>query len=92
MRTWCDSWTKHCGRQTYLDAIPRKVIVVRYTFGNPAIMNSDIQYLLSLQAVRDRANKVFDIAKRGALNHFEFHPEKLPTATDYIVNVISVCS
>lgn len=55
-------------------------------------MNSDIQYLLSLQAVRDRANKVFDIAKRGALNHFEFHPEKLPTATDYIVNVISVCS
>ena len=75
-----------------MDAITRKVIVVHHTFDNPATMNSDIQYLLSLQAVRDRSHKVFDAAKRGALNHFEFHPEKLPIATDYIVNVISVCS
>lgn len=54
-------------------------------------MDSDIEYLLSLAAVRDRANVVFALAEKGKLNHFNYEPKKLDAVADYVSNLISVC-
>ena len=53
-------------------------------------MNPDIEYILSLQAVRERAHMVLNIAKTGGLNHFDFKEEKLNDAADYVINIIKV--
>lgn len=55
-------------------------------------MTSDIDYLLSLEAVRERAQQVFSAAKRDELSHFTYHAEKLPGAADYVTSVITVSS
>ncbi|MEM7030289.1 MAG: URC4/urg3 family protein [Chloroflexota bacterium] len=49
---------------------------------------SSIDYLLSPQAVRDRCNGLFNLAEKDQLNHFRYHPEKLPDAAYYVEQVI----
>ncbi|KAL3466873.1 hypothetical protein BJX64DRAFT_301322 [Aspergillus heterothallicus] len=51
-------------------------------------MNPNIDRLLSLQAVREKAHVVFDLAKQGLLNHFDYHPDRLDEAVDYVISVI----
>lgn len=53
-------------------------------------MGSQIDYLLSLQAVRERAQLVFKQAKQGRLNHFEYDETKMPEVADRVVALISV--
>ena len=53
-------------------------------------MDSEIEYLLSLQAVRERANIVLDIARTQGLNHFQLNEEKLNNTADYVIGVIKV--
>ena len=55
-------------------------------------MDPQVNYLLSLQAVRDRATLVGEAAKAGKLSHFDVHEDKLPEVADYVVNVIKVTS
>ncbi|RVX66955.1 hypothetical protein B0A52_09079 [Exophiala mesophila] len=52
-------------------------------------MDSDIDYLLSLAAVRDRANVVLDLAEKGKLNHFNYEPKNLDVVADYVSNLIT---
>ncbi|KAF5026935.1 hypothetical protein F66182_965 [Fusarium sp. NRRL 66182] len=51
-------------------------------------MASDYDYLLSLQAVRDQAAKVYDAAKDGRLKHFDFNPARMQHVADYVSGLI----
>lgn len=53
-------------------------------------MGSELDYLLSLEAVRERASRVFNIAQSNGLNHFDYHPNKLSDAADFVAKVITV--
>lgn len=52
--------------------------------------DQDISYLLSLQAVRDRAQSVLRAAEEGALSNFDYHSERMPEVADFVLGVISV--
>lgn len=54
------------------------------------MMTPDIEYLLSLEAVRERAQIVFAAAQRDELSHFTYHADKLPEAAAYVTSVINV--
>ncbi len=51
---------------------------------------AEVNYLLSLEAVRERANRVFDIAQGGGLKHFHYRPECLPEVAKVVAQTISV--
>lgn len=51
-------------------------------------MNSDVNYLLSLGAIRDRAQIVWQAAEAGELAHFNFHEDKLSDVADFVISVI----
>ncbi|KAI1616444.1 hypothetical protein EDD36DRAFT_492935 [Exophiala viscosa] len=51
--------------------------------------SSVIDTLLSLPAIRHRAGIVYEAAKQGTLNNFDFHPEALPKAADLVASIIS---
>jgi hypothetical protein len=53
-------------------------------------MTLDIEYLLSLEAVRERARRVFAAAKKDELSHFTYHADKLPEAAAFVTSVINV--
>jgi hypothetical protein len=53
-------------------------------------MDPAINHLLSLQAVREKAHIVFDLAKQGLLNHFDYHPDRLDAVVEYVVGIIQV--
>ncbi|KAJ5083778.1 hypothetical protein N7456_013205 [Penicillium angulare] len=50
---------------------------------------ADIEYLKSLQAVRQRANLVLAAAERDELTHFSYHPDKMSEVTDYVAGIIN---
>ncbi|OAG12971.1 DUF1688-domain-containing protein [Paraphaeosphaeria sporulosa] len=51
-------------------------------------MDAQVKYLLSLDAIRDRAKIVGEAAKAGKLSHFNVHDEKLGAVADYVTAVI----
>ncbi|KAG9496408.1 hypothetical protein J7337_012996 [Fusarium musae] len=51
-------------------------------------MDNDLKYLLSLQAVRDQASKVFESAKQGNLKHFDYDEGRMGAVADYVSKVI----
>lgn len=53
-------------------------------------MEKDISYLLSLQAVRQRAQLVFEAAQQGSLHSFEYDTTRLPDAAKFVISVIEV--
>lgn len=53
-------------------------------------MDSDLKYLLSIQAVRDQASKVFESAKQGNLKHFDYDESRMGAVADYVSKVIDV--
>ena len=53
-------------------------------------MAPEIEHLLGLQAVRERAQLVLAEAEEGRLNSFEYHPERLLTAAEFVIGVINV--
>ncbi|OJJ96277.1 hypothetical protein ASPACDRAFT_125844 [Aspergillus aculeatus ATCC 16872] len=52
-------------------------------------MDSDIQQLLGLEAVRDRARVVLSLAEQGKLHHYDYHPDRLDATVDYVINIIT---
>ncbi|CAD0112397.1 unnamed protein product, partial [Aureobasidium uvarum] len=52
-------------------------------------MTPDIEYLLSLEAVRERSQIVFAAAQRDELSHFTYHASKLPEAAAFVTSVIN---
>lgn len=53
-------------------------------------MDPEIEYILSLKAVREQAHKVLELAEQGKLTHFNYHHEKLSVAADYVIELIQV--
>ncbi|KAF4849075.1 Protein urg3 [Colletotrichum siamense] len=51
-------------------------------------MDSQVKYLLSLKAVRDRSKIVGETAKSGKLSHFEVREDKLDEVVDFVASVI----
>lgn len=47
-----------------------------------------VDYLLSPLAVRERCYQIFELAKQNKLQHFSYHPEKLPAVTEYVAQEI----
>ncbi len=47
-----------------------------------------VSYLQSPQAVRDRTRALFTLAEQDQLHHFRYHPEALPTAAAYVLDVM----
>jgi len=48
------------------------------------------RYLRTLPAIRDRCNQVFELAKQGKLEYFDYHPEKEAGATEFCSGIITV--
>lgn len=53
-------------------------------------MDPKVKYLLSLRAIRERANAVREIAEAGKLAHFELREDKLDDVVDFVASVIKV--
>ena len=49
---------------------------------------ADLDFLLSPAAVRQSAEKIFELTKAGK-THFDYHPEKIDEVVDYVVTVIN---
>lgn len=54
-------------------------------------MDSQVKYLLSLRAIRERAKIVGNIAKSGGLNHFNLHEDRLGDVVEFVTSIIKVC-
>lgn len=50
----------------------------------------EVEYLKSLQAVRERSKIVMQAAEDGALNSFNYHAEKMDEVVKLIAELISV--
>lgn len=50
-------------------------------------MSTDLNYILSPKCIRDGALKIFEETVKGN-THFRYHPEKLSTTVDYVMETI----
>lgn len=55
-------------------------------------MDEKVKYLLSLDAVRERAKLVGKAAEAGKLSHFEVHEDRLKDVASFVTTVIKVRS
>lgn len=51
---------------------------------------SDIEYLKSLKAVRERSRIVLDRARKGSLNNFIYDESRMKETAEFVAGVISV--
>ncbi|KAL4747498.1 hypothetical protein BDW72DRAFT_15103 [Aspergillus terricola var. indicus] len=51
-------------------------------------MDTSVNYLLTLQAVRERAKLVWEEAQAGNLSHFNLHLDNLNNVADYVASII----
>lgn len=51
---------------------------------------TDIEYLKSLQAVRDRAHMVLKAAEKDELTHFTYDASLMPKAAEFVAGIITV--
>lgn len=54
---------------------------------NNSYTEKDLDFLLSPVAIRQSAEKIFELTQKGE-THFEYHPEQLTPVVDYVVDVI----
>ncbi|KZP16730.1 DUF1688-domain-containing protein [Athelia psychrophila] len=45
-------------------------------------------YLRTLPAIRERCGRVYDLAKKGQLQYFDYHPEREPDVTAFCIDII----
>ena len=49
-------------------------------------------YLRTLPAIRERCGRVYELAKQGRLEYFDYHPEKEPDVAAFCTDIIKVRS
>jgi hypothetical protein len=49
-------------------------------------------YLRTLPSIRERCNRVYDLATQGKLQYFDYHSEKEDVAVELCIDIIKVCS
>lgn len=47
-------------------------------------------YLRTLPAIRERCGRVFELAKKGQLQYFDYHAEKEADVTAFCIDIIQV--
>jgi hypothetical protein len=47
-------------------------------------------YLRTLPAIRERCGQVFELAKQGKLEYFEYHPKKEADVATFCTEIIQV--
>lgn len=47
-------------------------------------------YLKTLPAIRERCSKVYDLAKQGKLEYFDYAPDKEDQVAEFCVSIIKV--
>ena len=47
-------------------------------------------YLRTLPAIRERCGRVYDLAKKGQLQYFDYHPERESDVTAFCIEIIKV--
>jgi len=47
-------------------------------------------YLRTLPAIRERCGRVHDLAMKGELNYFEYHPEKEADVSSFCIGIMKV--
>ena len=55
---------------------------------NAPYAEKDLDFLLSPQAIRQSAEKIFELTKEGK-THFNYHAEKFDEVVDYVIEVIN---
>ena len=55
------------------------------------------RYLRTLPSIRERCHRVYDLAKQGKLQYFDYHPDKENEVAEFCVkllkvNCINLCS
>lgn len=48
------------------------------------------EYLRTLPAIRERCQRVFELAKEGKLEYFDYHPEKEAGVSAFCVEIMKV--
>ena len=58
-----------------------------------SINNPQLQaaYLRTLPAIRERCGQVYELAKKGQLHYFDYHPEKEADVAAFCVEIMKVC-
>jgi Protein of unknown function (DUF1688) len=51
---------------------------------------SKAAYLRTLPAIRERCQRVYELAKEGKLQYFDYHPEKEADVATFCVEVMKV--
>ena len=51
-----------------------------------------VEYLRSLPAIRARCTQVHELAAKGRLQYFDYHPEKEDEVVEFCKRVIEVCT
>ena len=59
------------------------------TFNAPT--EQTIEYLRTLPSIRERCGRVYDLAKQGKLQYFDYNSEKEEDVTNYCIKIIRVC-
>ncbi|KAI0267317.1 DUF1688-domain-containing protein [Gloeopeniophorella convolvens] len=47
-----------------------------------------VEYLRTLPSIRERCQRVHDLARQGKLQYFEYHPDKEQDVADYCIEII----
>lgn len=55
-------------------------------------LQDPVEYLCSLPSIRARCTQVHDLAKKGRLLYFDYHPEKEDEVVEFCKRVIEVRS
>jgi hypothetical protein len=55
-----------------------------------ASLASDIEYLKSLRAVRERSRIALEAARNGGLNNFVYDESRMKETAEFVTSVISV--
>lgn len=55
-----------------------------------SIVSREVEHLLTLEAVRERASQVLRSAKLGHLNHFDYDESRMPEVAEFVSAIIEV--
>lgn len=54
----------------------------------PHALNSEAEYLLTLEAIRERSRLVYQAALDGRLNSFDYNSDRMPAVADFVCGII----
>lgn len=59
-------------------------------FATELTLKDKAAYLRTLPAIRERCSRVFELAKAGKLDYFDYHADKEKDVTEFCLGIIQV--